>query len=598
MSGPGQELLLSIANKAIQDTTTWEDGTLEPRTIEDVVTKMQSAKKLGKKTTLLLGAGCSVTAGIPLPQKIVQQVQERFGPEYRRARAACQDDALLYHACMGFLDPGQRHELLHDCIEQAQINTAHLAIACLIEQGWVDRVLTVNFDNLTLRACALRSVFPAIFDLAIPGSADSGVPGHLAGFEGKAIVHLHGQHTHLALLNTEEACARQAKQVAPVFETAYQGPLIVCGYSGAGDPLFSHHLAQKASFYHSLYWVTGTEGSLESAVAARLSRPHQYAYRIDGFDADGFFEEIARTLGCFPPVSVVLPIPERAVPSQIRTEAETEAVVSERLAPVAFSAEPELIAPVAFSAETEALDEEAAVVAALRAYRLQQNRAATREERYETMWHIVAHYEKAIEAQPDYPAVLNNLGLVFAETAQDLYGDDRHAAQCEAIARYKEALHLKPDYPGALYNLGVVFAEMADDLQGEKRHAAQREAIARYEEALRWKAHYPEALNNKGAVFARMATDLSGQERDHAFARARESFLQAEEAGYKKAFYNLACLEALRGDEHQCRECLSKSQESGTLPSRERIENDADLESVRTHTWFQEFVAHLPPPAI
>lgn len=94
---------------------------------------MKSARDRNLKTTLFIGAGCSVTAGIPLASGIVQQIHDRFGREYELARQACVNDDLLYQACMAELDPGQRHDLFRDHIENAQINWAHIAIACLIK---------------------------------------------------------------------------------------------------------------------------------------------------------------------------------------------------------------------------------------------------------------------------------------------------------------------------------------------------------------------------------------------------------------------------------------------------------------------------------
>src|ERR1039458_7470156 len=47
-----------------------------------------------------------------------------------------------------------------------KINWAHLALAQLIDGGYIDRVLTTNFDPLVSRACALVNSFPAVYDFA------------------------------------------------------------------------------------------------------------------------------------------------------------------------------------------------------------------------------------------------------------------------------------------------------------------------------------------------------------------------------------------------------------------------------------------------
>ncbi len=507
------------------------------------------------------------------------QVQEQFGTAYDRAQRACQDPDRLYQACLVELDAGQRHDLLHDLVRKAQVNESHRAIACLLKHGWVGRVLTVNFDNLVLRACALLNVFPAIFDLTALHGSGSEIPAYLAGFEGKAILHLHGQHTNLTLLNTEEACQRQARQAAPVFDTAYQGPMIVCGYSGATDPLFKHHLAQKSSFYHSLYWVKQTEDALEPIVTHSLSKPNQYAFLLDGYTADDFFVQLARTLGCFPLARVTDSFAHGS--GSLKTAPEVEAERHDEKLPV----------PADTIEATQALNEAAALAYAIRGHLLSENREASCPHRTETMWQAIGQYEAALKLKPDYLAVLNNLGLVFADMASDLNGEERRTAQREAITKYEAALTLKPDYPMALYNLGLVLADMANDLDGERRHAALCEAVTRYEAALALKPDYVEALTNLGIVCARLGSGMRGEDRDQAFRKARTTFQKAADLEHTSVFYNLACLEALVGEERMSREWILKSQASGVLPSREHIANDTDFDNMRDREWFQELLA-------
>ena len=561
------------------------DGDLEQRAMEDVVAKMRSARERGKKTTLFLGAGCSVTADIPLAQGIVQQIQERFGAAYKRAKRACTVPDRLYQACLAELDPGQRHDLLQGCVQNAQMNAAHIAVACLIQQDWVGRVLTVNFDNLVLRACALLHEFPAVFDLAVPPCPGSEPPAHLAGFEGKAILHLHGRHTNLTVLHTEQECERQARQAAPVFETAYQGPMIVCGYSGANDPLFRHHLAQKSSFYHSLYWVARTEETLEPIVTYSLSKPDQYAYLLNGYTADDFFRELARTLGCFPPALVTNSFLHSVDPLDSGQPQSFSALRAEREEDMSRLREE------ATGEEKQKISEDPAAGHARQGYLLSEKREASCPERIETMWQAVAQYEAALTLKPDYLAVLNNLGLVFADMANDLKGEERHTAQREAIAKYEAALKLKPDYPRALYNLGRVLVDTANDLHGERRHAALCGAIAKYEAALKLKPDYREALNNLGIARARLGIGLSGEDRDQAFLSARTTLMKAAALEHTNAFYNLACLEALIGDEQKCREWILKSYATGALPARVQIETETDFDSMRDREWFQELLA-------
>ena len=51
-------------------------------------------------------------------------------------------------------------------VDAAKVNWAHVCIAQLMKQGYVDRILTTNFDPLIIRACALLGLFPAVYDFA------------------------------------------------------------------------------------------------------------------------------------------------------------------------------------------------------------------------------------------------------------------------------------------------------------------------------------------------------------------------------------------------------------------------------------------------
>lgn len=130
------------------------------RTLDDVVETLRKAQDLGKKCTLLIGAGCSVKAGIPTAEGFVRIIEREFPQAYKRA------EEKNYSKCMAELSPGERRDLIARYVDSAKINWAHIAVAQLMKHGFIDRVLTTNFDPLLVRACALVGVFPAVYDFA------------------------------------------------------------------------------------------------------------------------------------------------------------------------------------------------------------------------------------------------------------------------------------------------------------------------------------------------------------------------------------------------------------------------------------------------
>lgn len=265
------------------------------RNIASIIETLRHARDAQRGCSLLIGAGCSVTAGIPAGAGFVEIIGKRFPEAYGRANPK------NYPQCMGVLSPGQRRDLIAEKIAGARINWAHAAIAQLMANGYVDRVLTTNFDPLVLRACASVGVFPAVYDFA------ASTYFKRAFVPDRAVFHLHGQSTGFVLMNTEAECADHSKRLGSVFEDAGAGRTwIVVGYSGESDPVFDH-LAAVACFDYCLFWVGYNDQAAGQHVREKLLQPGREAYFIGGHDADGFFVELAKGLDCFPPEFVRRP---------------------------------------------------------------------------------------------------------------------------------------------------------------------------------------------------------------------------------------------------------------------------------------------------
>ncbi len=139
------------------------------------------------RATVLVGAGCSLSAGIPLANDIVTEIHQKFPEAWKRARR--HGPSPSYNQCMHELNPGQRRALLNPYIDNSKINLAHIGLAQLLKKECVDRVLTTNFDPLIARACALVNVSPAVYDLTAFRPSQM----RMAELPDQAVFHLHGQ---------------------------------------------------------------------------------------------------------------------------------------------------------------------------------------------------------------------------------------------------------------------------------------------------------------------------------------------------------------------------------------------------------------------
>ena len=93
-----------------------EDELMIERTIEDIAEAFGPHGAAPRRCSVLLGAGCSISAGIPSASDIVRQIKVKFPAAY--ARAASHD----YPDCMAALERGVRRDLIGAYIDKAKIN--------------------------------------------------------------------------------------------------------------------------------------------------------------------------------------------------------------------------------------------------------------------------------------------------------------------------------------------------------------------------------------------------------------------------------------------------------------------------------------------
>ena len=268
---------------------------IQYRSVDEIAEVLQDMKSRGRSCSLLIGAGASIAAGIPTAAGFVDLIKERNPLAYARANEK------TYPKCMAELLLNQRRNLIAEFVDKAKINWAHIGIGLLMQAGYIDRVLTTNFDLLVVRACAMLGVFPAVYDFATSQLLKN------ADIPDLAVFYLHGQRTGFVLMNTVEDMQAHSALLGPVFEGAGSGRTwIVVGYSGENDPVFEH-LARQQRFDNGLFWVGYGDREPQGHVRDKLLTCDKDAYFTKGHDADSFFVSLTRTLQVFPPDVVARP---------------------------------------------------------------------------------------------------------------------------------------------------------------------------------------------------------------------------------------------------------------------------------------------------
>jgi Tfp pilus assembly protein PilF len=472
--------------------------------IDEIVDTLRSARDRGKPAHILFGAGCSKAAGIPLASEIVAEIHNRYSGYCHRLAEA---DQQKYGACMKLLSPNERRDLLAPYLAKASINWAHIALAQFMNEKFIERALTVNFDNLLARACGLLSLYPAIYDFASAPTSDVSL------IVSPAIVHLHGQGHGVALLNTEEETRAHSAKIAPVLRQSMDHPLIVIGYSGATDDVL-RILREHYPGTEYLYWLSHSDDP--DAAVRRVADDHGYFKCVGGVDADRFLIELAQNLRCWPPTICTNPIghlltelnPVSDYPTVPGNEVDILSTVRTRLAELEKS---------------------------------EQKREQTTREIERLLFE--GHYEESVKVFEAIPAGLVNIdqrnlavaALVLA--GGNLYHEARKLTDDgpaedlfrQAEAKFEAALRIKLNVHEALYNWGTALIERAK--RASDAATAEdlfKQAEAKFEAALRIKPHDHEALNNWGTALIERA------KRARDATTAEDLFKQAE-AKYEAA---------------------------------------------------------------
>ncbi|MCE1253802.1 MAG: SIR2 family protein [Anaerolineae bacterium] len=535
------------------------------REFDDVKDTLIRARERGISCSVLIGAGCSVKAGIPTAQGFVQIIEKNYPRDFARASEK------TYPYCMAELATAEQRDLITGYIDKAKVNWAYIALAQLMRDKYIDRVLTTNFDPLIMRACALINLYPAVYDLAASQKFEpEKVPS-------PAIFHLHGQSTGFILINSKKAMQEHSKKLGPLFEDAGRGRVwLVIGYSGLNDPVFNH-LAKVTDFENRLYWIGYQDDEPADHLKRNLLGDDKHAFYVKGFDADGFLVTLAQKLGCFPPDFVGKPF------SYLENLYDTLTDYTLPKSDMAVNA-----MRYARSFVHEAVNNTQSIHSdTLQAW------SDLLSGQYER---VIALKEKS--PQKEHPEIKNVIAWAYLalgnETLKELEtSTDKDATYRKMCRYYQSAVLIKVDFHEALNNWGNALSEWAQTKSGSEAEELLRQACEKYESALSIKADKHEALNNWGVALSEWAQTKSGSEADELFRQSIDIFMKSEKLQEGRAAYNLACVSALMGRELDCQTWLEKSKQAGNLPSRQHIETDTDLDGVRHKDWFKCFVEEI-----
>ena len=249
----------------------------------------EAKDKQYNKPIVFIGAGMSVTGGIPSAGEIAKEILAKYKDNPKIKKLSKEDKT--YTNLMACLTTAERNALLNHYIDEAKVNVGYIYLAHLIKEGYIDYVLTVNFDNLILRAMAMYNMFPPTYDLSILKDLTTD------RIEKQSVTYLHGTHRGLWMLNTDTELKKISKICSPFLnKIADRRTWIVLGYSGEDKVL--DHIADLGSFTNDLYWITYKDNDPIDRVKEKLlEQDNSHSYIVKGYDADSFMLKLHSEVG-------------------------------------------------------------------------------------------------------------------------------------------------------------------------------------------------------------------------------------------------------------------------------------------------------------
>ena len=494
-------------------------------------------------------------------------------------------DQSPYAFLMAKLPPVERIKVIREAIEKAEdpgmkrlrINWAHLLLAPLVDAGYINQILTTNFDPLIVEALSLTAQPIRVFDLTASVGFQAGAlqPG--------SVVYLHGQAHGLWLSNSSEELDRVRRHLNSVFQDALRDSIIiVVGYSGTCDPVLLELIERFPQFRHRLYWVHNDAASNPGNDAMKLLTDHyREAYLVKGLDADAFMRALVlEGLKLELPLIVknpldslirnldrVMPFPQKPQdPSTDDPVRDARKLVPPTDDPVRNARKLVLDARGCISGpgeggEVAVTASELATLDSLLPIAVSMAAAAKDRPKLELLRERIerkgdgrlraelgqAYLSLASDAitKGDFDQAFNDLkyadkmgtrerhwfivvwGNALSEQAKTRSGPEADALFQQAYEKYAEALQIKPDMHAALSNWGVALTDQAKTKSGLEADVLFSQACDKYSDALRIEPDNGDVLYNWGTALSHQATTRSGPEADALFRQAYEKYAEA-----------------------------------------------------------------------
>lgn len=539
--------------------------------IEDLAYLIKESKN--GKPIVFLGAGASSSAGIPLADEISNDILLKY-KDNPKVRRLSQTDIHDYKKLMECLLPDERNKLLKEYIDKAQINVTHIYLAQLIYHELIDYVLTVNFDNLMLRALALFNIFPPTYDMAILKDITT------TTFYTKSVIYLHGQHHGLWLLNTEEELNKVKEVIPPILNSIKDRPWIFIGYR-ANDPIFEH-ITNLGRFDKGLYWIS-RKTIPENVKEKLLEKSNTNSFLIEGYDSDTFMLKLNAELKLGQPDIFDKPFSylKQSIENIIDINSEEHFKDVKQRLEISKDQIDEFIK---IYERNEKVDENHTIKNDIAIVKKEIIEIMTNEEYDEER--VANIYNKSLNLKDKeinlmLSRLYNDFGNMLYNSAKSKNYDEEFYNK--AFKKYEIASKLNPKDSDIFYNWGTALANLAKIKNDDE--TLYNEAFGKYKIASDLNPNDSDIFYNWGIALANFAKTKNNDEilYNEAFEKSTKAF----ELG--AGSYDLACHYSLRNNKEKALELLEQVLKNDEI-SISHIETDEDWDNLKEDNDFKELI--------
>jgi len=237
---------------------------------------------------LLLGSGVSTEAEIPTGWAVVNELVKRVATAEDTSIEEGADPTEWYEETYG--EPAtyenlieglartqtERRKLLEEFFEpsdkesergEKQPTDAHESIAWLVDNGYVDVILTTNFDQLIEKALRDQGVNPVV--ISGPESARGAEP---LQHQDAVVVKVNGDYKETNVKNLSSELESYSDPMQQIIDRVFhEYGLIICGWSGEYDTRLRKSLQECETHRYSTYWTYYSDlgETAQELVAAR-----------------------------------------------------------------------------------------------------------------------------------------------------------------------------------------------------------------------------------------------------------------------------------------------------------------------------------------